>query len=440
MSGRTLTCILTAALFAPALVTGAEQTGQVGDEVTRASQASVDLRPRDTKLYEDIEILRRLLNNRLQSQYQPLKAQVQANAVYTANNCTVCHLTYKNSVTDIYGNPLQYGTNNPYTTWPDINTHYPWLINSLKHYPLTYDFGYPINNPHTKPQVTLDTEGIYLKGQGVIYTMTLPPSAEDPRPEAPRPPQRTVSDWDRVRRELRNEKPEDEDQSKKTKHATLGDMVLKVLADNGHHLAQLGANESLTIAITFRSAGGSEDVANTILVGELKNASPNDAQPAQTAGNTTATTTTGSSGGTSTTSTTGKTSVNDYELLADLQAKQGKTDEAIKAYREALEQKPGANKDAEINRKLATLLLSQNKVAEARAALDRLEADLRSVSNQKAAAPKKETNRRPDVLPAKLIISAPKNLLDQVGAGKITYDDFKKACTVEYLTFPAPAR
>jgi len=38
-------------------------------------------------------------------------------------------------------------------------------------------------------------------------------------------------------------------------------------------------------------------------------------------------------------------------------------------------------------------------------------------------------------LPTKLIISAPKKLLDQVGTGKISLDEFKKTATVQYLTF-----
>ena len=39
-------------------------------------------------------------------------------------------------------------------------------------------------------------------------------------------------------------------------------------------------------------------------------------------------------------------------------------------------------------------------------------------------------------LPSKLIISAPKKLLDDVASGKMSFEEFKKAVSVEYLTFP----
>ena len=44
---------------------------------------------------------------------------------------------------------------------------------------------------------------------------------------------------------------------------------------------------------------------------------------------------------------------------------------------------------------------------------------------------------KPTPLPAKLIVSASKKLVDDVGSGKMSFEDFKKAVSVEYLTFPA---
>jgi hypothetical protein len=40
-------------------------------------------------------------------------------------------------------------------------------------------------------------------------------------------------------------------------------------------------------------------------------------------------------------------------------------------------------------------------------------------------------------LPAKLVISATRQMLDDVSTGKLSLEDFKKKATVEYLTFPA---
>jgi hypothetical protein len=39
-------------------------------------------------------------------------------------------------------------------------------------------------------------------------------------------------------------------------------------------------------------------------------------------------------------------------------------------------------------------------------------------------------------LPAKVCVSAPKRLLNQMRAGKISFEQFQKAATVEYQTFP----
>src|SRR5262249_17404522 len=98
---------------------------------------------------------------------------------------------------------------------------------------------------------TLDTEGTYLKGQGVVFTLTLPPPARDPRPEAPKPAARPPSEAERIRREVRQDK-EPEAQADAKKEPALAAVVLRALADNGKHFTQLGENESVTVVITFR--------------------------------------------------------------------------------------------------------------------------------------------------------------------------------------------
>src|SRR5205823_4232721 len=46
-----------------------------------------------------------------------------------------------------------------------------------------------------------DVEGVYLKGHGVVYTLTLPPMPQD-QPKAPSA-SKALSDWERARLELR---------------------------------------------------------------------------------------------------------------------------------------------------------------------------------------------------------------------------------------------
>ena len=41
-------------------------------------------------------------------------------------------------------------------------------------------------------------------------------------------------------------------------------------------------------------------------------------------------------------------------------------------------------------------------------------------------------------MPARLIVSAPKKLLDKAAESKMSLADFRKAATVEYLRFPPP--
>jgi hypothetical protein len=43
-------------------------------------------------------------------------------------------------------------------------------------------------------------------------------------------------------------------------------------------------------------------------------------------------------------------------------------------------------------------------------------------------------------VPGKLIVSAPKKLLDQVGSGKMTFDEFRKAAGVEFLPASTPGK
>src|SRR5262249_9187603 len=98
-------------------------------------------------------------------------------------------------------------------------------------------------NPIVIPIRTL--EGIYLKGQGVVYTVTLSSLQLTAKVETAKP----VSEWESVRREFRKEK-ETPKKSDAGKVAGLREVLLKVLAENGHHFSRLGENESLTIVVT----------------------------------------------------------------------------------------------------------------------------------------------------------------------------------------------
>jgi tetratricopeptide (TPR) repeat protein len=128
----------------------------------------------------------------------------------------------------------------------------------------------------------------------------------------------------------------------------------------------------------------------------------------------------------------------DNLLLGDLNYKQNKYAEAVQAYTAALKVLGDNNKSveyAQVCQKLAQALLAEGKVDEAKKYLD-------LVIEQKKAAPPAALPKdpAPAALPSKLILSAPKKLLDQVGAGKIAFEDFKKDATVEVYPFAGPEK
>src|SRR5437763_703560 len=88
-------------------------------------------------------------------------------------------------------------------------------------------------------------EGVYLKGYGVVYTATLPASARDVKPDAPRPAPKSLSEWERVRKQLHGEKVEPGPKDGGRASPSLTEKIAKVLADNGHHFSQLKEHEAV---------------------------------------------------------------------------------------------------------------------------------------------------------------------------------------------------
>jgi tetratricopeptide (TPR) repeat protein len=259
------------------------------------------------------------------------------------------------------------------------------------------------NNTVWHQEICPTLEGVYLKGQGVVYTATLSslqPPRSSGKAEVPKP----VSEWDSVRREVRNEK-EKPKPPEPSKPPELSDMLLKILAENGQHFSRLGENESLTIVVTVHEKGPSA-------------AAPKPAgQPPQPR---------------STPKSAKESKARDLELLGDLHMKQEHYGQARDAFREAMELKPGRQETAALARKLAQAYLMLSKIEEARAALDQAIALTKEDTESKyksAAKPASPT------LPVKLIIAAPKKLLDQAGEKKISFEEFRRRASVETLRF-----
>jgi hypothetical protein len=401
------------------------------------------------QMYEDIEIMRRLLNNKLHGFASPdrftdlFASQTPrrgATVRLLANSaCASCH-------SNVHDNYLIWS--DPYNTGYPHNKIYPNLsdtVDTLEQLGKSYHRNRLVFGHHdlwttlAMPRSPL-AEGTYLKGQGVIFTLTLPPPERDPRPEPLKPAPKPPTEWERIRKEVRQEKPQTQDTAPPAKEPTLSEVILKLLAENGQHFSQLGENESLTVAVTFRTPepaanglgavivdldnDGKLDISVTNLVdpaaGQQPQAAKEDKPKSKPA-----------------TEDTNHKKVKDLTLLGELHLKQGKTEEAIKALRQALELNPEGEQAVSANRLLAQALLAAQKDEDASKAVQKALEWLKKRQEEKGPKPAPAPAPQPKPLPAKLSITAPKKLLDQVASGKISFEEFKKAATVDFITFGA---
>jgi hypothetical protein len=188
------------------------------------------------QMYEDIEIMRRLLKNKIQSLYPNSARNIYVPNQWDGNVLNQWSTIFqeKNLLRNDYLIPqLQEGKGN-YFIPQGINQNGNWW-------------------QQAQISVPLDIEGVYLKGHGIIYTVTLPTSLRDSKSSPPKPQTKPISDWDRVRKEMRGEKVEESPKTDQSKDRSIATGVLELLAENGKNLTQLGDNESITIIITFRS-------------------------------------------------------------------------------------------------------------------------------------------------------------------------------------------
>jgi tetratricopeptide (TPR) repeat protein len=359
-------------------------------------------------MYEDIEILRRILDRKLTSLYPsvPSKA-VRADAFGSGT------LSFP-ATADAFGSgtlsfpPVDAATGTMYYTVEN-----PKLIEGQKS---SYQELYGIYNRYPASIPFRSLEGIYLKGQGVIYTATLASLQPPAKAEADGPARWKVdvvqldSEWDSIRRQVRNEK-EKPKKPEESKPPSLSDVLLKVLAENGHHFSQLGENESLTIVVTVHETSPSSPAAKS---GTGSTKAESNPAPAGSDAD------------------TGREARN-LEMLGELHLKQAKYQEAIMVFQRWLERTESPKQKAELRRKLAQCYLGLGEDEKARAELERAIA-LTKKATEAREKPAPDA-KPPAALPVKLIISAPKKLLDQAKEGKISFEDFRRQASVETLRF-----
>jgi tetratricopeptide (TPR) repeat protein len=474
MNGKRIgLAILAAALTAATLLaqTPAIQN-QVSARLEEAREKAAWEQQVRPALYEDVEILRRLLDRRL---------------------AVVDRIHFRESIT---------GTASMRGSLPADNVH------------------------QALGDVGSTLEGTYLKGVGVVYSVTLPPPLHDPlgkdEPAAAKP----LTPWERTRKELRGEKMEGADKGRESRTVPLADAVLRELAENGKHFNQLADDERITVAMTFRlsgdcakchfspmtgggmggpgmgggmmpggggfsgggmlgmagggmlgmagggrgMAGGGLGTGGVGMAGGAGMAGGGMAGGGRSAGTSSlGGSTSGTSG--SPTGTGGgdargggdvlkgkpdreaRSDVQNAILLGDLHLKQRSYQEAIVAYQKALDLLADALRDSptteknkaarlqpvltalEVYGKLAQAQLGAGNADKAHNALEkaahyaRQAEEITGKPKGKSDPPKEATVP----VPSKLIISASRKLLEQVGSGQMSFEEFRKAATIEYV-------
>jgi hypothetical protein len=306
--------------------------------------------------------------------------------------------------------------------------------------------------PHAAVQFP-NMQGVYLKGQGIVFTATVPLHFQKPVAGADKPAPKPLTEWERVRKELRGEKVEP-DKARDHDDTSLADAVLKVLAENGKNLTRLPDGENVTVALTLLPAqtcaschggksGGGPALMRGLMgagsmggppgAGNMQVGGPGVASGGASSGGTLI----GSGAGVDVASNLAE--FRKYALMGDLALKQNDFKQAAEAYGKAISVEDLAGDSAqlesiEVATKLARALLAQGKTAEAERAFDLVAQRTERLKGGKRAD--KPAEKKPDVaLPAKLIITVPKKLLDP----KTSLDEFRKGVSVEHLNFDKPA-
>jgi tetratricopeptide (TPR) repeat protein len=298
-------------------------------------------------------------------------------------------------------------------------------------------------------------EGVYLKGRGVVYTLASPTPLQDPVGQAAAAPARQPSEWDNVVAELRGV-PKPPAKQAAPARPSLSDALLRLLLENGRHFKQLDGDEQITIAVTFRPSMDcakchQADTVRDPRTGHLIRLSTTYQQlggdrpllVGQMPGG----------GGTSQPPPTTAQEIQNASRVGDLHMRQGRYREAVKAYEDALKTLLNSltstrKTSADVQRLLTAAELS-NRLALAHRALGDKAAEQGALKNGLKMAQaavklaesldgKGQATGGTVPVPARLIVSAPKKLLDKAAESKMSLADFRKAATVEYLRFPPP--
>jgi hypothetical protein len=388
-------------LVMPGLILAQTAAKQGTPPVPATRPAAVDP-AKLTAMYEDVEIMRRILNRDL--------------AAYQQAVCSTCHAPVR----------MPHGSSDG---WKFLTSdYYPRALGPMTGGTTVGAMVGAMTGGTTAPAAHVsgvsEMEGTYLKDYGVVFNVSMPAFLETKKSEPAPPPAKAVNDWERMRQSLRGEKP-DKAGVPAEQAPDLADLILKDLADNGRNFSKLGANENLTVIVTFRQTTdphssivpGFSD-RRTLFTGMKPDPFKGQTHPGAI----------GPSSG-----------AGDFELLGDLQVKQGRIQEAIQAYQKALEVNSDRKRTASVYQKLAQAHL---KLDEKGSDLDKTisrAVEYLKLAQQSAKGAEAAPAGAPQILTSKLIVSVPKSLLD--AAEKVlSFSQFRQAARVERITVLVPNR
>lgn len=277
--------------------------------------------------------------------------------------------------------------------------------------------------------VSIPVDGHYVQGSGIVLQAQLPASIlqfmlASPKPKKQPPP---LSEWEVIRKQLRGEKvdtpvAQEDPHARISQGANIEDVLVQLLAEHGKHFQSLADNERLTLTVTFRPTESAMRSAGAAgMMGGMGDAGGEGAMP---------------DGGSvllggGVPSIGPRSSSKDYELLADFHLRQARYAEAAKTLEKAIELNTDKTRTGSLYRKLASALLLQDSNATNTRYLEKVNELLRKAQTAKPAPTPLKT-----ALPTRLIISAPRAALQQAAAGRL--DDFRRQVTVTWLRFDQP--
>lgn len=268
--------------------------------------------------------------------------------------------------------------------------------------------------------------GVYLPGRGVVYQATLSADWLHVHQTATSKKSKPLSEWEQMRKQLEGKQTKSASSRMAFDHPSIEETILKVLAENGRHFAELAANESITIAITFDAGDGGGHAwlpgSGRPMVGRSMKSLDDATINLKAAG-----------------SEFGIGSpVKDYELLGDVKLKQGKIASAIDAYEQALKRTNSSKKKGSLYRKLVKACMEdaaqkEKNLKEYNATVQKALEFLKKLSDTQPQ--KTKASQKSSYLPTRLIISANKRDLDSAGKGSLSSLDFRKKADVQWLRF-----